>query len=98
MSKNIQVPKGTRDLSGADAEAFSRLEEVARHVFSLYQFSEIRTPLFEAAELFSRSLGETSDVVEKEMFTFTDRGERTFSLRPEGTAGVVRHYIENSLW
>src|SRR3954463_233618 len=93
----IQVPKGTRDLVGAEAESFTRLEQTARSVFGLSCFSEVRTPIFESAQLFSRSLGETSDVVEKEMFTFTDRGERTFALRPEGTAGVVRHYIENSL-
>src|SRR5262245_14535345 len=93
----IQVPKGTRDLTGAEVRAFSELETVARDVFRLFQFSELRTPIFEAVELFSRSLGETSDVVEKEMFTFTDRGERTFALRPEGTAGVVRHFVENNL-
>ncbi len=94
----LQAPKGTRDLTGKEVRAFAELESSARRVFDLYQFSEIRTPLFESAELFSRSLGETSDVVEKEMFTFTDRGERKFSLRPEGTAGVVRHFIEHSLW
>lgn len=97
-SSNLQAPKGTRDLSGSEARAFTRLENIARRVFDLHGFEELRTPIFESAELFSRSLGETSDVVEKEMFTFTDRGERTFSLRPEGTAGVVRHYIENNLW
>lgn len=94
----IQAPKGTRDLTSDDARAFSTLEQVSRRIFALHAFEEIRTPIFEAAELFSRSLGETSDVVEKEMFTFTDRGERMFALRPEGTAGVVRHYVENSLW
>ncbi len=93
----LQAPKGTRDLSGAEVASFWALEKAARSVFELYQFEELRTPIFESAELFSRSLGETSDVVEKEMFTFTDRGERTFSLRPEGTAGVVRHFIENNL-
>jgi histidyl-tRNA synthetase len=93
----IQVPKGTRDLSGAEVNSFWALEKAARHVFELYEFQELRTPIFESAELFSRSLGETSDVVEKEMFTFTDRGERLFSLRPEGTAGVVRHFVENNL-
>ncbi len=94
---NIQVPKGTRDLTSSEVLAFTELENVSRETFRLFQFSEIRTPIFEAVELFSRSLGETSDVVEKEMFTFTDRGERTFALRPEGTAGVVRHFVENSL-
>jgi histidyl-tRNA synthetase len=93
----IQAPKGTRDLVGAEVASFWELEKAARRVFELYEFEELRTPIFESAELFSRSLGETSDVVEKEMFTFSDRGERTFSLRPEGTAGVVRHFIENNL-
>ena len=63
-----------------------------------YFFSEIRTPIFESVDLFSRSLGATSDVVSKEMFTFTDRGDRAFALRPEGTSGVVRHFIENKLF
>jgi histidyl-tRNA synthetase len=97
-ASSFQAPKGTRDLSGADARAFSELENISRRIFSLHGYEEVRTPLFESAEVFSRSLGETSDVVEKEMFTFTDRGERVFSLRPEGTAGVVRFFVENSLW
>ncbi len=96
-SLSLQAPKGTRDLFGKEVEAFTRLENSARHVFDLFQFSEVRTPLFESLELFFRSLGATSDVVEKEMFTFTDRGGRTFALRPEGTAGVVRFFIENKL-
>ena len=94
----IKVPKGTRDLTGDEVAAFTALEAVAREVFERFGFREVRTPIFENVELFSRSLGETSDVVEKEMFTFSDRGERDFALRPEGTAGVVRHFIENSLW
>lgn len=93
----LKAPKGTRDLFGPEMESFLQLEETARRVFHLYGFSEVRTPLFEQVDLFSRSLGETSDVVQKEMFTFVDRGERTFALRPEGTAGIVRHYIEHSL-
>lgn len=97
MSTKLKAPKGTRDLAGAEMSAVIRLESVARAVFRRYGFSEIRTPLFEHTELFSRSLGATSDVVEKEMFTFTDRGERMFALRPEGTAGVVRHFIEQNL-
>lgn len=93
----LKAPKGTRDLFGAEAEAFQELEQTARRVFKLFHFSEVRTPLFEPVELFSRSLGETSDVVEKEMFTFSDRGERVYALRPEGTAGVVRFFVENDL-
>ena len=94
----MKAPKGTRDLAGQEAQLFTHLETVAHRVFSQYLFSEIRTPLFESVELFSRSLGATSDVVEKEMFTFTDRGDREFALRPEGTAGVVRYFIENKLY
>jgi histidyl-tRNA synthetase len=94
----VKVPKGTRDLSGEEVAAFVELESVARRVFTRFSFSEVRTPIFEHVELFSRAMGETSDVVEKEMFSFSDRGERDFALRPEGTAGVVRHFIENSLW
>jgi histidyl-tRNA synthetase len=93
----LSAPKGTRDITGAEGRAFTRLENVARAAFGLRLFEEVRTPIFEPVELFSRSLGETSDVVEKEMFTFTDRGERTYALRPEGTAGVVRYFIENDL-
>ncbi len=95
---DIHVPKGTRDLSGAEVAAFVELENTARRVYDQFSFSELRTPIFEHAELFSRAMGDTSDVVEKEMFAFTDRGERNFALRPEGTAGVVRHFVENSLW
>jgi len=93
----LKAPKGTRDLSGVEVEAFSRLEEVARRVFKSFQFKEIRTPIFESKDLFTRSLGETSDVVAKEMFSFQDRGDRELVLRPEGTASVVRHFIEQSL-
>lgn len=93
----MKAPKGTRDLFGKEVQAFTDLEEVARRIFRLNFFEELRTPLFESADLFKRSMGETSDVVEKEMFTFTDRGERHFALRPEGTASVVRHFIEQKL-
>ncbi len=97
-SFSLQAPKGTRDLDGQEVDAFSRLEDVSRRWFQLYRFAEVRTPIFESADLFQRSLGETSDVVEKEMFTFTDRGERSFSLRPEGTAGIVRYFLEHKLF
>lgn len=97
MSEHLQAPKGTRDLFGADVNDFSRLEAVARDVFARYHFEEVRTPIFEQIELFSRSLGDTSDVVQKEMFTFSDRGERSYALRPEGTASIVRYFIEQNL-
>jgi len=76
----IKVPKGTRDLTGDEVAAFVELENVARAVFLRFGFRELRTPVFEHVELFSRSLGETSDVVEKEMFSFSDRGERDFGV------------------
>lgn len=93
----LKAPKGTRDLDGVEVEQFQLLEKTAREAFRLFGFSEVRTPIFEQIELFQHSLGSTSDVVQKEMFSFVDRGERTFVLRPEGTAGVVRYFIENSL-
>lgn len=73
------------------------VEAAARRIAALYGYSEIRTPVFESAELFTRSVGESTDIVSKEMYTFTDRGGRSLSLRPEGTAPVIRAYLENSL-
>jgi len=94
----FQSPKGTRDLLFQQAELFARLERECALFFSKNAYQLIRTPIFESAELFKRSIGEETDIVEKEMFTFKDRGEREYALRPEGTAPVVRAYIENSLW
>lgn len=74
------------------------VEEVALDVFELYNFQEVRTPVFEKTEIFQRSIGETTDIVEKEMYTFSDRGGESLTLRPEGTAPVVRAYIENKLY
>src|SRR5262249_39496889 len=83
-----------------------RVETIARHVFNAYNFSEIRIPIVEKTELFSRSIGETTDIVEKEMYTFEDRDSRSaeaseatkLTLRPEGTAGVVRAYVEAEMY
>src|SRR5450432_3919137 len=92
-----QAIRGTKDILPADAERFQRLESIARDVFKRFGYQEIRTPTFESVDLFQRSLGETTDVVQKEMYVFEDRGGRKLALRPEGTAGVVRAFIEHHL-
>lgn len=93
-----QKPKGTADIISPVSQVWSRVEKVADQIFSNYNYSEIRTPLFENFELFSRSTGETSDIVSKEMYDFEDKGGRHISLRPEGTAGVVRAFVEQKLY
>lgn len=92
-----QAVRGTHDILPADAAFFDHLETVARRLFQRFGYHEIRTPTFESLDLFHRSLGETTDVVEKEMYAFEDRGGRKLALRPEGTAGVVRAYVEHHL-
>ncbi|MDR0297364.1 MAG: histidine--tRNA ligase [Streptococcaceae bacterium] len=94
----LQKPKGTQDRLGRDIETYSELISLARSTFEGYNFKEIETPLFESYELFSRATGETSDIVTKEMYDFEDKGGRHIALRPEGTASVVRAYIENKLY
>ncbi|MHB9155305.1 MAG: histidine--tRNA ligase [Endomicrobiales bacterium] len=94
---NYKAPRGTHDLWGDQARKMHLLEEMSRRVFEQYGFGEIRTPLFEDAGLFVRSIGETTDIVEKEMYVFEDRKGRKLALRPEGTASVVRAYLENGL-
>ena len=93
----IQRPIGTYDVTPDEAAIWSQLETRIRNMFSCYNYGEIRTPVFEYTELFQRGVGEASDIVAKEMYTFLDRGDRSLTLRPEGTAGVVRAYIENGL-
>ena len=93
----IASVKGTRDLLPPETRVWNRVEAVAREVFALYGFDEIRTPVLEPTELFVRSVGESTDIVHKEMYTFTDRGGRSVTLRPENTAGVARAYIEHAL-
>ncbi len=93
----IASVKGTRDLLPPDTRAWNRVEAVARDVFALYGFDEIRTPVLESTELFVRSVGESSDIVHKEMYTFKDRGDRSVTLRPENTAGVARAFVEHGL-
>jgi len=94
---NITKPKGTADTYGADAALWRYIEGEIHKLAALFAIEEIRTPMFENVELFVRSVGEATDIVQKEMYTFTDRGERTFALKPESTAPTVRAYIENSL-
>ena len=91
----ITKMRGTMDILPEDVGAFRYIEECARRVAAKYGFSEIRTPTFEATELFRRGVGETSDVVQKEMYTFSDLDGRSLTLRPEGTAGVARAVIEH---
>lgn len=91
----LQAARGMNDVLPARAEGYARLESVARRLFNSFSFKEIRTPVLEPAALFERAVGAATDIVEKEMFTLKDRGDRLLCLRPEGTAGVVRAFIEN---
>jgi histidyl-tRNA synthetase len=90
--------KGAEDILSPDVYVWQRLEDAARSVFGAYGFEEIRAPIIERTELFLRGIGETTDIVEKEMYTFTDKGGRSVTMRPEGTAPVVRAYVEHSLY
>jgi histidyl-tRNA synthetase len=100
----IKAVRGTRDLLPPETELWNRVEQTAREVFALYNFSEIRTPIFEDTQLFARGVGESTDIVSKEMYTWEDRARaqsekaQSLTLRPENTAGVVRAYIEHKLW
>ncbi|GAB6171471.1 histidine--tRNA ligase [Paradesulfitobacterium aromaticivorans] len=94
----IQRPKGTQDILPGTVEKWQYLEDTIRAVCREYGYEEIRTPLFEATELFQRGVGETTDIVNKEMYTFLDKGERSITLRPELTAAVCRAYAENKLY
>ena len=93
----IQAPKGTKDILPEESPRWQAIERIAREVAALYHFTEIRTPIFEHSELFHRGVGETTDIVSKETYTFADRDNRSITLRPEGTAGVVRAVIEGGL-
>ena len=100
----IKAIRGTRDLLPPETELWNFVDSVAREVFHTYHFGEIRTPIFEETQLFARSVGEETDIVSKEMYTWEDRGRgasdhgQSLTLRPENTAGVVRAYIEHRLW
>ena len=93
----IQIPKGCKDVLPSQAYQWQYLEAKAREIAGAYAFKEIRTPVFEHTELFSRGVGDTTDIVNKEMYTFLDKGGRSVTLRPEGTAGVARAFIEHGL-
>ncbi|ARI58190.1 histidine--tRNA ligase [Streptococcus salivarius] len=94
----LQKPKGTQDILPADSAKWQYVENVARETFKKYNYGEIRTPMFEHYEVISRSVGDTTDIVTKEMYDFHDKGDRHITLRPEGTAPVVRSYVENKLF
>ena len=95
---NIQIPRGTQDILPEQAVVWQYIENIARDLCRRYQYNEIRTPIFEHTEVFSRGVGETTDIVQKEMYTFTDRGDRSLTLRPEGTAAAVRSFVENKMF
>lgn len=94
----IQALRGTRDILPEDVKYWQRVEAIARDIFGRFAYREIRTPIFEQTDLFERGIGEATDIVGKEMYTFADRGDRSITLRPEGTAGVVRAFNEHSLF
>lgn len=94
----ITKPKGCYDVTGDVARKYQKICEVVSAYAKIYNYKYIRTPLFESTELFKRGVGDTTDIVQKETYDFTDRGERCFTLRPEGTAGVVRNFIEDKLY
>ena len=94
----IQSVRGFHDILGKDAKKFRKVSEIAREVLKLYNFEEIILPVVEYAELFQRSVGETTDIVQKEMFVFEDRKGRKLALRPEGTASTVRAFIQHKLY
>ena len=93
----IQALRGTRDILPEEVGYWQLIEATAREILTRAVYQEIRPPIFEQTDLFERGIGEATDVVGKEMYTFKDRGDRSITLRPEGTAGVVRSYISNKL-
>lgn len=95
---NFKVPRGTQDILPSESWKWQQVESIIRDVCDKYRYKEIRTPIFEQTELFQRTVGDTTDIVTKEMYTFTDRGNRSMTLRPEGTAPVVRSFVENKMF
>ncbi len=94
----IIAPKGTNDILGDDIYIWQKIENEIQEICKLFNIEEVRTPIFEYTELFSRGVGETTDVVQKEMYTFTTKGEKSLTLKPEGTAGIVRSYLQHGLF
>lgn len=93
----IKIPRGTQDILPEDSIKWRHIENKLDELMELYNYKEIRTPIFESTELFARGVGDSTDVVQKEMYTFKDKGDRSLTLRPEGTAAVVRSYIEHKM-
>ncbi|MDU0462760.1 histidine--tRNA ligase [Staphylococcus ureilyticus] len=93
----INIPRGTQDILPSETKKWRYIEAKLDELMELYNYEEIRTPIFESTELFARGVGDSTDVVQKEMYTFKDKGDRSITLRPEGTAAVVRSYIENKM-
>ena len=98
MVSRINRPRGTVDILPGEVEKWQYIEGVARELCRKFHYQEIRTPIFEHTELFERGVGDQTDVVQKEMYTFQDRGNRSITLRPEGTAAVVRSYVEHKMF
>ena len=96
-TRSIKSIRGMNDITPENMAAWHRLEKVVSDTFSSHGYGEIRIPVMERTELFSRAIGEETDVVDKEMYTFNDRNDESISLRPEGTAGVVRAVLQNGL-
>ena len=96
--KLIKAVRGTKDIIGEEAKKYVYISNVAQKMFENYGYNFVKTPIFEETELFKRGIGEATDVVEKEMYTFKDRGDRSITLRPENTASVVRSYLENAIY
>ncbi|WP_202080176.1 histidine--tRNA ligase [Caldalkalibacillus salinus] len=94
----FKIPRGTADVLPGEVEIWQYIEEKINDLCRRYNYAEIRTPIFEHTELFQRGVGETTDIVEKEMYTFQDKGDRSITLRPEGTASVVRSYVESKMY
>ncbi|MCG7340962.1 histidine--tRNA ligase [Staphylococcus auricularis] len=93
----IKIPRGTQDILPGETKKWRYIENKLHELMKLYNYKEIRTPMFESTDLFARGVGDSTDVVQKEMYTFEDKGQRSMTLRPEGTAAVVRSYIENKM-
>jgi histidyl-tRNA synthetase len=98
LAEQIKAVRGTKDVTPDEVYKWQHVESVARSVFETFGFREIRTPIFEHTELFVKGTGETTDIVQKEMYTFNDKGGRSLTLRPEGTPPIVRSYLENNLF
>ncbi|MEK9198898.1 histidine--tRNA ligase [Lysinibacillus halotolerans] len=95
---SFKVPRGTQDILPEQTAKWQKVESVLRELSRVYRYKEIRTPIFEQTELFQRGVGDTTDIVQKEMYTFEDRGGRSLTLRPEGTASAVRSYVEHKMF